>query len=452
MIDLQKNIIKFFALITLIGTLFLTFYSEEEETVLLNAIFGQLLLYIVIQTYGNKKYHWKWYDPPSTVCLSYTLFFSGGIFLYLFRQWVGLYLHPGNMILASKIGLIGFIFLITSLLIINYIKHPHILLEMNSELSGWSVGKLKIMVILLIFIGYIGAFLFTEGFRIIPILGGSFSQVDRYTLQEDIGTGKGLAFMLMTFHFFAIGFEYVRNKILKRTQLRTIMVFIICLPSLLMYSGRSFLLIPLLLLVLLSFYTKTNIRITKVLPFLFIFPIMWFMMLMYRSFGEFTFDTDIYFIFTDLLVEMRTFAVVLDIIKETNLFGLIIITSIAQTIPSFVFSVFGLDKAEYFAPIGKYLQSFIPEFGVNLGIRTSLFGECYLAGGYYVLFIIMLIIAYISIVTCNNLKMRSFTPKKFSYVLMGVYLPILIPYGTSMLITMLQMFIICIIFTKLVSK
>jgi hypothetical protein len=430
----------------------LLFLLGEESTILVLSIVCQLLISVVTVMIGINYFGWRFFDPPITVLSAYSLFYSGGIVIYLIREWLGFWIHPADMVAVTHIGTSGCLIFCCSVIAFNVVYRKRLgSNRVQFQTGTWSPSGIRVATVICILLGYIGTAWMTEGFTVIPFLAGSDSAQVRQKLQETLGQGKGSAYVLITFAFHAPALEFIRNKILQKKQNSVLVVFVSVLPVLLFYTGRSMLLFTILILAFTAAYSASDYKFRQFVAIVPILAFVWVSMLIVRTYGTVV-SSDFYrLIIADMLNEMRTLGLVIRQSPMTNLYPIIILTIISQLVPSWAFSIVGLEKATFYQPIGKVIESRFPEFGLNLGFRITFFGEGYLAGGYIGLAVFMILLAFITTKIYVRLRRSGFTPKSYPYVVLATLVPLLISYGVTMLVTVLQIFVVSL-FLSFVSK
>ncbi|MCU7494831.1 MAG: hypothetical protein HF314_11675 [Ignavibacteria bacterium] len=307
-----------------------------------------------------------------------------------------------------------------------------------------SLNKISnVKLLFIFFLGLVGTYIFTSGFKYIPIFSSDMSQT-RLDLQESNIGGKGFGFIFMLGLLHGVVFIYDRLKKSIKIGNKIIYGFLLILFyfPLTLYSGRLLLLIPIVLIIIKRLIEKEKIRYIQIILLMSISIILYYVVMYFgavRFFGKGVSDELVVrYLWGDIFPEFRMF-VYFNHISETNLMNVVYGTFFSGLIPGFLFDLVGIDKSEFYITIGKYVQSHMGHLGINLGIRMSLIGELYMAGGILSLLIsFSIILVVLHFIDKNFLLQKSFTDVKYITLLIGIFLALCIPYGTLFLSSTIQ--------------
>lgn len=427
---------------------YIMFVMNNPYEVIQFSIVFQLIL-VIGYTYSLIKSNIK-----KGLLIPYSMFYYVFFVYSIFGQTVWLYRdiywfnEIGDPIPIIKIyGLVGIILYTFGISRNTYIKS-----KINNKYSvdthSFSLSTINIsgMKILLIFIlGIAGTFIFTSGFKYIPLLSQNMSQT-RLELQESNIGGKGFGFIFMLGLVNGIVFLYFKYKSVKSVP-KKILYFVLIIAfylPLTFYTGRLLLLIPFLIILLINLLQKQKINYLYFTGIITVIIVTYYMVMYFgavRFFGNnVSSELIARYFWGDIFPEFRMF-VYFNKISENNLTDVVYGTFFSGLIPGFIYNLVGIDKAEFYITIGKYVQSHMGNLGINLGIRLTLFGELYMAGGMISLISsLAVILVVIHILDIKYQMEKIFSTNKYIYLVMGIFMALSIPYGTLFLTSTIQFY------------
>lgn len=384
------------------------------------------------------------------------VFFAGGLIIYYLRDTFYV-TYEKNLIAPT----IAYIIIIVASNFAYYIpqalKKKNKSLKILSKITNIDFDIKRIIIILSITIplSYISAYKLFGGFANAPLFSDNID-LARFRLA---GTSRGYLWFGLFSAFHSVTLLVAIASIVKKDIIKYILLlitFIISIFPLILYGGRSFVLIPILISVF--FITRTkNISFSKVIflfIIIFIFAIQLFGML--RTYDERVISSSkfLHYIFTATFPEVRTIANISEKISGHEVNSKPLYSFLAATLPKILFTLFGLDKSEFNIPIGAAMSSYDPDSIAGQGYRTTLLGEIYLLHDYLGILIWGLCIGLLFYILDNRCIYIYNKPNIYNYnASYNIVLPMAaIPYGTTFISTIvwlyIQLFLINIILKK----
>jgi hypothetical protein len=362
--------------------------------------------------------------PFSILIYFYYIFAIFGIYMWIYRE----------IYLENRAGDIYFVtncFVVTAILLACFaVKRLSSYPDRRIEFNPYTLRiKGKIFFILLL-LQYFGAYLYTAGFAVIPILSDNIDIARLETLDEYQSKGRGMGSVLIyTGLLCIISLFFSKQYSLKvKIPLSLIVYF-----PFLMYGGRLYMLYPILLIgvimLLKNNYKPTLKNSIKILCLICI--ILGGMMFYgtYRARADEVKDFFIDYMTADLFPEYRGAVAAYHLNKEDLSAPLISSCTIAL-IPGAVADAVGVDKSARLS-IGGYVAEL---FGITgIGIRTSFTGEILLTNPITYLFFWLILLLFVVQINKNYFKSRNLSYKKVGCVILGIYCALVIPYGTGLL-------------------
>jgi oligosaccharide repeat unit polymerase len=365
----------------------------------------------------------------------YVIYSCAGITIYELREkfWFN---YPSNMhevSISLVIGLFGIFFG-------NFISNLHskcfISLKSRHKME-FSIKKLNIITWILIIIGNISAFILYDFYRNIPLFSENIDQAR--TIFQQYSAGRGTLFILQLLLILASPICYFcfMNKKVK-TKINIIQFLIklaLCILPLFFYAGRFYFLTPFILTILFHtvFINKISSKKAMILGVtVFLLAISF---VCYRIFGN---DVNSYYayraIWADLFPEIRMFGFVANTIGSIGIYKEMFYNFISSLFPSIILEAIGYDKSTLLFSIGRFVSDNTGEF--NVGVRTGLLGESYLAAGFYGIFILFAAIGFVlSKLTVFMKKLTKNDSRLYIIIVISLMLSLSILYGTNLLLT-----------------
>lgn len=389
----------------------------------------------------------KFLFPSSIFVFFFYAYLVLGKLIWIYREnnWFNESGDPKEM--AIYFSFVGVIFILTSLygLFRNY--NPSTGNETKNSIFISQQRFLSFTILC-----FIGAFLFTNQFRHVALFSENMDAVRVATASESEG-GRGLGFILLLFGVIGNSMALLSIKKIKKFD-RYKYFSLIALNTLFLalYSGRFLPAVPFVIYFIIS-SEGLKIRILNSLRRI-LFVLGAFILLMYfgarRAFGSSVdFDLAFRYIVADTFPEFRM-TVYGHYLTEKIYFENFFYTIVSGSIPGPLLKIVGIDKAEYFKPIGAEILK-VTHFNpaVVPGIRTSLFGELSFTGSFIYVFILGFVLIYLFLDKIYfRAKVLNF--HKYRILLVSIFLAFSIPYGSLFLVSVIQLTLITYLLEKLV--
>lgn len=444
---IKKQILLFVVLLSLI-VLFsqIETFDADSRFMVRNIILDFCVFFGYLFFLSTKD---KFLFPSAIFILFFYVYEVLGKCVWLFREFSWFNEEGSPVDVAIYFSIIGGILIVCSMLNISFSKtnNPQNTEQKTIE-NNLFIRKRPLLI--LIFITFIGAFLFTSGFRIIPLLTSSMDE-SRVALATQSSGGRGIGFLLLLFGVLANSLALFTIKGKKGREKRFYIWCIIVITLFLsLYSGRFLPMIPFVLYFIIN-QSEQTFKYIKVIGYALV-VITTFIVLMYfgaiRYYGaDSTIDLIIRYLVADSFPEFRM-AVYIHSMPEVNLFDNFFYTILAGLFPGFLFSLFGIDKNEYFRPIGAEILDMTHFNPASIpGIRTSLFGELSLTGNFIYVFIpVLCIILYY--LDKSFFKIQTLGYSKYKKLSLAIFLGFSIPYGSLFLVSVIEWYVILIVVEK----
>jgi hypothetical protein len=350
-------------------------------------------------------------------------YFVHGIFGQM--VWL-LFNNEGNPIISSRyFFFISFGFLI--LAFIKYQKQFPTLLNHDTRPS-FRYSQLTSPLILLI-LSYIGAYLYTSGFTVIPILASNIDETRFALMQEKGSRGIGSVLLLAGIH------GIYRLRISKLSIWKKVILYSFYFIPFLLYGGRLLLLLPIIVISLPLLY-KLKFSFLSLWKGVVVFSVFLLVVNYFgtvRQFGSFSLQSFVLYSWGDSFNEFQHLSHSL-IYGQRNFGDQFLPTFFSSFFPSGVFELVGLDKDDFYVPIGYIVnQNTIFEKSPEIGIRISLFGEYLVCNPILCGILVGLTFWIIFIVDRRFSKNWVWTFEKYICMLAGLFAALAIPYGLSFL-------------------
>ena len=420
----------------------LLFCIEDKFLEAYYAIFLSLLTSLLFVKVAFKSKN-NLYSPVSLFINVYNLYVVFGVIMWLYREKF-FFNWDGDFFTILQI------YLFTSLFITTW---GYLQIEKNGSIEepevAFSTLKIKPFVFfLLLTLEYVGIFLYTAGFKIIPLLQEDID-ASRFELNDIERPGAGVSVIFIYCGIFCIIHSFF---IIKSFTLKILCIIVSYIPFLL-YGGRLMMIIPLIVCLILRTVRKRIILNKKILISILFFLVFFFFVLMfYGTFRQQGENTDVEFLLnyasSDLFPELRG-SMASYLLNKKDLTFPYISYILSMMLPGSIATIIGIDKSEQIS-IGSYIADLLGFEG--FGIRTSITGELILTNPLsYVLFWIGILYILRQI---NNLYINEkiWGSDKVIYLFVGVYFITLIPYGINSSPNIIVITIFMIFIKKFIYK
>ncbi len=428
---------KFRALIiSFIILLILFFFGQKDTSYLgLTLIFDVVLILLFISFLSKKE---KYVFPSSLFVFIFYIYTILGKSIYIYRElnWFNEEGDPNEI--ANYFSLIGVILIIGS-----FVSIQRRFKNKQDSSSTIEINISKETLVIFSIFTFIGAFLFTNQFTHIALFSEDMDATRVLTSKQSDG-GRGIGFIFLTFGIIAnslVLIDFYKNR--SDRNYGRILFFVVNTFFLTLYSGRFLPVIPLVIYLIVineGKILKFSGAIKKIT-----LSIVAFLTLMFfgarRAFGsDADFDLVFRFIIGDSFPEFRM-TVYANHLTSNNYYDNFFYTLISGVIPGPFFSLIGLNKFDYFKPIGGEILKITHFDPVAIpGIRTSLFGELYFTGFFIPVFVIAMIclLWYLDRLFFREQKMNF---RKFRILAGSIFLCFSIPYGSLFLVSCTHFFL-----------
>ncbi len=410
-------------------------YNREFTFLGLNIIYD-LLIMIIYLRYLAQKNHFLF--PSSLFIYIFYIYSIFGKLIWLYREenWFNEVGSPEQVaVYFSNIGMILIFFSSWSIQ-----KRSKKLRNKIKEMDfTFSINKIIFLTVLTFF----GAYLFTNQFRHIALFSDEMDATRVLTNEASEG-GRGIGFALLTFGIIANSLILLQLKKFKgQSKFSLFCLFLLNTLFLALYSGRFLPMIPLVIYFIIINLGK-EIYLAGLLKRIVLTSTL-FILLMYfgarRAFGS-NADSELIFRFfiADSFPEFRM-TVYTSHLTTNDYFDNFFFTIFSGLIPGPFFSLFGLNKFDYFKPIGAEILKVTHFDPVAIpGIRTSLFGELYFTG-FFIPFFLAAIVTILLFLDKLFFQNSIFSFKKFRIIAGSIFLCFSIPYGSLYLVSCMHFFI-----------
>lgn len=381
--------------------------------------------------------------PHSVIILVWELFYFGGVIIYVLREHY-LYNLPCDIGSIFDVGLCMIIGLWTGrfLWLIAH-RTPRKPPATTPRRDSHQVDRTRliIVIILLTLMSYAGAYLAFGQTGIIPLAS---PDVDAARVQVS-RMASGFALPLIMLGIIALTLAYRYLAVLgSRTPVQLLVVCLAAvatLPPLIMYGGRFFIVLPMFILVLLWYWKRQRrfgaVRLTLAAAFaVCVVAILG----LWRS-GEESVGSGIARgLLNDLFSEVRMLGTAKLYMPTEGVGKKLLLTVLSGFLPENAANWLGVDKAQFWDPIGGQILAALPSFqGYEiLGLRVTVVGEIYLGFGLAGVFFLSAVAA-----VCGGWLDRLLDEggKRYLHtaVLMTALISALMPYGTVFFLTLATM-------------
>jgi hypothetical protein len=312
--------------------------------------------------------------------------------------------------------------------------------------------RLKYVIAIFGFAGLFSSIIFFDFYRDIPLLS---NDIDAARVRIISLRGSYLNGVMLLFHSLALSLliYYDSRKLNTKLFLSFFLCkfFVLSIP-LFFYGGRSMVMIPAILCMLIYCEFKNSISIIKIVITGLLVFIGNMLFAVFRMFGAN--DFTLYFInavSADAFPEMRMFAFSNINMVVGEYFTNVFITPLVSIFPSALLDVFGITKSDNWKPIGGVILSNFADAGDILGIRISIIGEIYLGGGFTALFVCMSFLGALLYWADRKLQIKSGI-EKYPYIVLTGTLPLLMTYGSLFAATCFFLFFESIFIVRFVKR
>lgn len=302
---------------------------------------------------------------------------------------------------------------------------------------------------ILLILEYLGIYLFTAGFKFIPLLAADIDE-ERFLLGEADRPGAGIGSLLINLGILCLIDIYYS----KTYKLKKIVLFIVVYIPFVLYGGRFLMIMPLVILVMLWFVQKVkSIRwklIVKVAIGLGLaFGIMMFYGTFRKAGNDIETDLVLDFVTGDLFPEFRGSIGSFTLNKKDLTFDYwgFLLTSF---FPGSITKIFGVDKSSQIS-IGSYVAQLLG-FEGNFGIRTSFTGELLLTNPFTFIVIWGILLTIVSKLSSIYFKAKTWNYRKIVIMYLGLNLGTVIPYGISLLPNTIILIVFILIISEFIFK
>ena len=414
----------------------LFYFVQIDFTYLGMTLIFDISIVLLFTIFLSNKH--KFISPSSLYVFIFYVYNIFGKSIYVYRElnWFNEEGDPNEI--ANYFSFIGLVLVISSILSIQRSLRKNL-----TSPSALSINVSNETLMIFTIFTFIGAFLFTNQFRHIALFSEDMDATRVLTSKQSDG-GRGIGFIFLTFGIIANSLVLINlNKNKSRRNYGQILFFVINTFFLALYSGRFLPVIPIVIYLVVineGKVLKFSGAIKKIA-----LSIVAFIALMVfgarRAFGSNAdFDLILRFIIGDSFPEFRM-TVYANHLTSNNYFDNFFYTIFSGVIPGPFFSLIGLNKFDYFKPIGGEILKITHFDPVAIpGIRTSLFGELYFTGFFIPVFIIVLIffLRYLDRLFFTEQTMNF---KKFRILAGSVFLCFSVPYGSLFVVSCVHFFL-----------
>lgn len=324
----------------------------------------------------------------------------------------------------------------------------------NLPLNKSSMKLNRVFFLMLMLSEYVGIYLFTAGFKIIPMLSSDVDDA-RFELGGMARPGAGIGMLLVNLGVLCVIHLYFSkmSKILK-----ALLFFVIYIPFLL-YGGRFLMIMPILLLMIIILIQKVDqIRWANIVKYGIGVGFAFFLLMYYGAYRKNGSDMEteflLDFITGDLFPEFRG-AIGSYSLNKKDLSIDFFYFLMANFIPGFVATPLGIDKSKQLS-IGSYIADLLGFDGL-FGIRISFTGELLLTNMFVLLLFWCLLITIVLKINQLYFRIEQWNFSKMILLYIGISIGPIIPYGIThipgTLLLMISLLIIyCLSFPKMSNK
>lgn len=362
------------------------------------------------------------FSPVSVFIIMYNMYFVLGVIMWVIRE-----IYFDNW--EGNLYFVIIIFSITSYALSVWgslelykrdIKEPVIALS--------QISLPFLMFIFLLFLEYLGIYLFTAGFSVIPILEPDIDEA-RIELGATKSSGAGIGAILVYCGVLCV-YHSVCCKLIKPIKF---VLFVISYIPFLLYGGRLLMVLPLLVLPII-YMVKKDTKLNKKIIFssvIAIASVFCLLMLYGTQRGKGDVDTELFmnFLTADLFPEFRG-AVAAFHLNHKDLSLEYISMVVSSFFPGSIAPVLGIDKVHQLSP-GGYVANL---FGYdNIGIRISLTGELLLGSVWFYIFFWLIEIYIVHTINKKYFSSNVWGKDKLIYLYIGLFISLVVPYGTGLI-------------------
>lgn len=405
--------------------------SGEDRTVVILGALSTGIATLFLLFYSIKRVE-RLFSPVSVFALMLGFYSSLGMVMWLIHD-------PLNMNYQGSARLVTLVHCVTTLLLILIAQTDGILRrKRHKSLKRRPVRLYPAAFWILLGLEYLGIFLFTAGFKFIPILSSDIDDA-RIDLASASRVGAGIAPTLILLGVFCMTYILFSRKKLAE---KAVYLLVIAIPFLL-YGGRLLMLIPLVVIVV-SFIVQRYRRITVrgALYALGGAALLLFILMVFgtfRSLGDTDSDSILKFMTADLFPEFRNSVTAFYLNAMDASLTIILLFSLSL-LPGPAAALVGIDKSALRLTMGEYVAELMGFRG--LGIRAGYIGELLLTNTLFYIAVWLLTIALILFLNNRYYKIGVWNGRKMVLFFEGFYLALVIPYGTGLLAGFVMLFVV----------
>lgn len=378
------------------------------------------------------------FSPVSVFVSMHNLYFVLGVTMWVIRE---LYFDnwDGNLFLVI------IIFAITSyaLSLWGYfelnnrdVKEPYLALnQMSLPL---------IMFLFLLLLEYLGIYLFTSGFSVIPILEPDIDEA-RQELGATKSSGTGIGAILIYCGVLCV----YHSVCCKLNKLIKFILFVISYIPFLLYGGRLLMVLPLLVLPIV-YMVKKDTKLNKkiILSSVLTIASVFCLLMLYgtqRGKGEVDAELFVNFLTADLFPEFRG-AVAAFQLNHRDLGPDYTSMILSRFFPGSIAPIIGIDKEHQLSP-GGYVADLLGYNGI--GIRISLTGELLLSSVWFYILFWFIVIYILHTINKSYFSSNVWGKDKLIYMYIGLFISLVIPYGTGLIANTIILLVVMLILKKI---
>ena len=420
-----------------------TFFPRTSgvDAVVVSAILSKIYLYIFF-VMNITKSKLNILMPNNLFVTIFFVFITGGELIWLLRESL-FYNTPGNPISISQEFLVIFIAFVFVNLLINY---KFRLKNRINILNYYKITRDGYLILSLM--GFVGIFIFTRGFTVLPIFSGNIDK-GRALIVEAAGVGIGFVLLVTSVYLFIfLMFEYLKNR-----EVKYLFFAIISYFPFILYGGRSLMVFPFFMFVCLN-YSSVNINysivLKSIIAIILVFILTSFFSLI-REYGKIDLNSpdQINFYFGDLFPEFRSLVNTFDVTNNSKYGDIFIGNLFYGQIPGFFFDMLNLDKNDYYVTIGKIVTSNTSYSDFSGGIRLSLIGEIMIMSNTYK-YIFLVLIQLVLTIGTFGLFSKHVTRNRLNNIVVSYLVVFAFPYGLNFIMNAIQLYVFFMMINKLI--
>lgn len=285
-----------------------------------------------------------------------------------------------------------------------------------------------IMLVLLLFMEYVGIFLFTGGFKVIPLFENDIDAA-RGELNAVRGAGAGIGAILIYCGVLCI----YHTLSCKWSAILKVFIFVLAYIPFLLYGGRLLMILPILVMIMILIIKKKASINKKLMLKLAIGFVLLFGGTMYfgtmRANRKLDMDLFLAFLTADLFPEFRG-SVAAFPLNKLDLGWEYVSMIFSRMFPGSIAEGLGIDKVHQIN-IGPYVAKLLGYDGI--GIRISITGELLLTNIISYMVYWLVILFFLHLINERYYKNNCWGKDKCIYMYIGLFTSLIIPYGISLI-------------------